>query len=559
MKKSKFVPLFFFVYLFLEILKPFTHFIPGGVKLTERNDVFCGNCGLQCGVLKKQFGVNMINLTKFRMTVDIPCETMRVCERVSRRLRSHGHHYVTHIITGEIKSKEDLEKFEKDYHISLFSKCFDGPMHNNACRVISPCGRSVLLPPSLRVPLTRKHDKTTSTFDDALPSTSHTDPFVVQKRKCSPTLPKLITKVHTQPKVRVIEKPLDLSLNKKNITDFDVTESSSDDSVKINVAKALCALRDSDNSSHISGESSQQHVPAMVFNNPNNPSNIFESSIPNQNVQDMNLVSRSSKVDQPMQTMVPLCEPSTSREPVRLVNLVNQSSGFLPYPSGGLISTRAPFTSDQMINVSHDTRIPQNTFIPIRAPMLMNQNMPFCPITTIGSLNNNPFTQNSNFSPCLPIYTGHMTQNMTAITTIPVTAVATSVGIASSGSPYGNTTSKLHVVNMNASASTGLSIHHQPIHNVQPMNFGEQQFINQSAINQTNLDEIPIHDQTVFEQFFDNLLKNVDPRIFDSNDSNLIDSDQSVIDPRVFNSNDPNPTGTDQSTIDPSVANPTDS
>lgn len=351
----------------------------------------------------------------------------------------------------------------------------------------------------------------------------------MQKRKCSPQLPALLSRMHARSKVRVVEKPLDLSLKKKNPMEFDSTESSSDDSAKINVAKALCALQDPDNLPTTSGETSQQQIPMTTLNKPENSSNVSELSTPSHNVQDMNLVFQSSSIEQPIQTMIPLCQPSTSRQPVRFVNLVNQSSGFLPYSSGGLFPTHAPFTSEQLINVSHDTSISQNTFVPIRAPMLMNQNMPFCPITTIGSLASNPFTQGNNFSSCLPIYTGNMNQNMTAMKAIPVTAVDTSVGIESSGSLYGTTTSTFHAVSMTASTSTGLTVHDQSTQNVQPMTFDEQHFIDQSVTNQADFGDSSINNQTIFHQFFDNLLENVDPSVFDPNEPDLIGLEQNAI------------------------------
>ena len=72
-------------------------------------------------------------------------------------------HYAVYYISCDYTDEEDLQRLETRFRVHEFSKTFDGPNHAIACRIVSPCSSTVLMPAGLRYPAVRKRDKGTST------------------------------------------------------------------------------------------------------------------------------------------------------------------------------------------------------------------------------------------------------------------------------------------------------------------------------------------------------------------------------------------------------------
>lgn len=89
--------------------------------MTDQDEAFCGNCGYYCGAVVTVNDVKLIRFKHFRITLDFPSEDFRICERVTRRLRSDAHHHITHVITAQIQSEADVERYERDFKVSKYS------------------------------------------------------------------------------------------------------------------------------------------------------------------------------------------------------------------------------------------------------------------------------------------------------------------------------------------------------------------------------------------------------------------------------------------------------
>lgn len=72
-------------------------------------------------------------------------------------------HYAVYYISCDYTDEEDLQRLETRFRVHEFSKTFDGPNHAIACRIVSPCSSTVLMPAGLRYSAVRKRDKGTST------------------------------------------------------------------------------------------------------------------------------------------------------------------------------------------------------------------------------------------------------------------------------------------------------------------------------------------------------------------------------------------------------------
>lgn len=72
--------------------------IADNVNYNDDNTVACSNCEFICGF----FADDDVSLNAFRLTLDIPIMTLRICER-SRPANKHKHNYEMRIATQKKK------------------------------------------------------------------------------------------------------------------------------------------------------------------------------------------------------------------------------------------------------------------------------------------------------------------------------------------------------------------------------------------------------------------------------------------------------------------------
>lgn len=105
----------------------------------------CANCGFLCGfAFVDLHGGAQIQLTKFRVTVEIPTNITRMCQRVRKRLLPHLHNYHNQMTAFTVTNATDMAQCEQLHKISEYSQLWNGPLHRTPCRVPSPCFGSAL-------------------------------------------------------------------------------------------------------------------------------------------------------------------------------------------------------------------------------------------------------------------------------------------------------------------------------------------------------------------------------------------------------------------------------
>lgn len=106
-----------------------------GNLIIRDNTVSCSNCGEVCGAVLDN---DLIVLTKYRLTLDIPVELARVCEK-TRPANRHRHNYEMTIKSFEVTSNADADHIQETTEMLLYSKILGGRPHKKFCRADSPC------------------------------------------------------------------------------------------------------------------------------------------------------------------------------------------------------------------------------------------------------------------------------------------------------------------------------------------------------------------------------------------------------------------------------------
>lgn len=153
--------------LFFSVVKVQLQSFPAGTILVDRHysAILCGNCGLRCGKIVDE----KVTLNRFRITIDIPTETVRVCQRIdhSDRRSIHRHNYLHRMTSLTITNGNDMALCEQFYKTRLYSQLWNGPFHRVTCRIPSPCVRSkvktlkeddVGLAASMPIDLSKRHN-----------------------------------------------------------------------------------------------------------------------------------------------------------------------------------------------------------------------------------------------------------------------------------------------------------------------------------------------------------------------------------------------------------------
>lgn len=123
----------------------------------------CVNCGLACG----KFDRGCVVLNNFRVTFDLPTETVRICKRAAGRYTVHRHNYYHRITSLTIRNEGDLEQCEQLYRMNQYSQLWNGPYHRVPCKSISPCVRKKRDEEHIQVPIYKPVDMTKKTLDNA--------------------------------------------------------------------------------------------------------------------------------------------------------------------------------------------------------------------------------------------------------------------------------------------------------------------------------------------------------------------------------------------------------
>lgn len=128
----------FFILYLSEIRDDPKHFHRGGVNLLSNGpttDAVCGNCSFKCGYQETS---GIIVLTDFRLTIDVPVDRFRICEKGKDVNDLHRHHYINRVITMGFNDYHRVKKFEPmltaDFSAQDFAKTSE-----IVCRSVSPC------------------------------------------------------------------------------------------------------------------------------------------------------------------------------------------------------------------------------------------------------------------------------------------------------------------------------------------------------------------------------------------------------------------------------------
>lgn len=130
----------------------------------------------------------MVSITKFRYTVDIPVNDIRICQRGTGRSHRHKLNYDLRIVTVTVKTGADIAKCQQRYHEHLSSQFFNGLLHKKPCRSKSPCVESD--------PLVQ------DTSDDPIPSKDESNNELYRQKNVVKKYSEKKEEEDTKPKVR---------------------------------------------------------------------------------------------------------------------------------------------------------------------------------------------------------------------------------------------------------------------------------------------------------------------------------------------------------------------
>lgn len=116
----------------------------GNTLYTHDDKILCSNCLEVCGHVDRTASEVTGVFTKFRLLVDLPIETVRICERKRPLEASHRHHYANRVLTLSPIDFAKANLFETVNQPKIYSKSFSAPFHQTPCRVVSPCLNFVL-------------------------------------------------------------------------------------------------------------------------------------------------------------------------------------------------------------------------------------------------------------------------------------------------------------------------------------------------------------------------------------------------------------------------------
>lgn len=129
--------------LFFPVYRATLSEFPDGTVVIDQAslEVKCANCGFICGRVVDEY-TQFVDLFSFRLTVDLPTDTIRVCQRRTHKLLEHRHHYLNRMTSLTLNSESDYLRCEQLYELNLYSQLWNNPFHLSTCRVSSPCVHS---------------------------------------------------------------------------------------------------------------------------------------------------------------------------------------------------------------------------------------------------------------------------------------------------------------------------------------------------------------------------------------------------------------------------------
>lgn len=84
-------------------------------KKGSTTELVCGNCGEVSAKIKELCGKMVLVITKFRITMDFPIKTLRICQRGVNRQNPHRHNYSYKFISGTLNSSSEFTRMAAKY------------------------------------------------------------------------------------------------------------------------------------------------------------------------------------------------------------------------------------------------------------------------------------------------------------------------------------------------------------------------------------------------------------------------------------------------------------